>query len=173
MDIIKRNFFCLLRYGAFNEYEPVEKMSAYKWGVLQRMAQAHYVEAIVNSARDNTRSQCPTLCVPDAGLSRLCNGFLNRRLRKIRAAEPDSAEPSIETLNMLDIIVQTTERLILHGVTYAHILNMGIFLRSYGDRIDYVKLEKWLLQLNILSMAELEASILKIGRHTSELQSQR
>ena len=54
MDIIKRNFFCLLRYGAFNEYEPVEKMSAYKWGVLQRMAQAHYVEAIVNSARDNT-----------------------------------------------------------------------------------------------------------------------
>lgn len=32
MDIIKRNFFCLLRYGAFNEYEPVEKMSAYKWG---------------------------------------------------------------------------------------------------------------------------------------------
>lgn len=160
MDIIKRNFFCLLRYGAFNEYEPVEKMSAYKWGVLQRVAQAHYVEAIVNSARDNTRSQCPTLCVPDAGLSRLCNGFLNRRLRKIRAAEPDSAEPSIETLNMLDIIVQTTERLILHGVTYAHILNMGIFLRSYGDRIDYVKLEKWLLQLNILSMAELEASIL-------------
>lgn len=160
MDVIKRNFFRLLRFGAFNEYEPTEPMSAYKWGLLQRMAQVHYVEAIVNSARDNTRSQDPMLNVPDAGLSRLCNGFLNRRLQKIRDAEPNSAEPSIETLNMLDIIVQTTERLILHGVTYAYILNMGIFLRNYGDRIDFVKLEKWLQRLNILSMAELEASIL-------------
>ena len=61
---------------------------------------------------------------------------------------------------MLDIIVQTTERFILHGVTYAYILNMGIFLRNYGDRIDYVKLENWLQRLNILSMAEFEASIL-------------
>ena len=160
MDVITRNFFRLLRYGAFNEYEPVEQMSAYKWNLLQRMAQTHYVEAIVNSARGNTRLQCPTLSVPDAGLSRLCNGFLNRRLRNLRAADPDSAEPSIETLNMLDIIVQTTERFILHGVTYAYILNMGIFLRNYGDRIDYVKLENWLQRLNILSMAEFEASIL-------------
>lgn len=31
MDIVRRNFFRLLRSGAFNEYETLEPMSAYKW----------------------------------------------------------------------------------------------------------------------------------------------
>ena len=159
MDIIKRNFLNLLRNGAFGEQLPIDAMSDFKWKVLLSVAKIHLVDNWVGDSLDKGLTVSGQ-SIPDAGASHLSNAWLNRKLMSIRENEPLSEDASIETLNMLDIIVQTTERLILHGVTFAHILNMGIFLRNYGDRIDYVKLEKWLLRLNILSMAELEASIL-------------
>lgn len=159
MDIIKRNFFRLIRNGAFGDNEEIEPMSKFKWRILQRMAKTHGIE-LSHEKADETKMPADGLRLPDAGLSHLSNSLLNRRLQRIRDAEPTSQEASIETLNMLDIIVQATEYMMSQGLALAYIVKVGIFLRTYGDRIDYVKLENWLHHLKLSKMAEIEGNIL-------------
>lgn len=100
------------------------------------------------------------LRLPDAGLAHMCNRFLNARLQSIREKEPFEEDQSVETLNMLDILVQATECTMTYGLSFANILRIGMFLRSDGDKVDFIKLDKWLHRLNISRMAQLEGSIL-------------
>lgn len=190
MNIIKRNFLRLLRLGAFGENEVIEPMSKFKWEVIFHIANIHNVVGVIfdgiaknkeNEAlipqdiilkykkildeegygiKSQTTSSIPSVQLPDAGLSHMCNGFLNARLKRIRENEPQSTDASVETLNMLDIIVQATECTMTYGLPFATILRIGIYLRVDGDKIDFVKLENWLRKLNLTRMAQLEGSIL-------------
>lgn len=190
MNIIKRNFLRLLRLGAFGENEVIEPMSKFKWEVIFHIANIHNVVSVIfdgiaknkeNEAlipqdiilkykkildeegygiKAQTTGSRPSVQLPDAGLSHMCNGFLNARLKRIRENEPQSADASVETLNMLDIIVQATECTMTYGLSFATILRIGIYLRVDGDKIDFVKLENWLRKLNLTRMAQLEGSIL-------------
>lgn len=190
MNIIKRNFLRLLRLGAFGENEVIEPMSKFKWEVIFHIANIHNVVGVIfdgiaknkeNEAlipqdiilkykkildeegygiKAQTTGSRPSVQLPDAGLSHMCNGFLNARLKRIRENEPQSADASVETLNMLDIIVQATECTMTYGLSFATILRIGIYLRVDGDKIDFVKLENWLHKLNLTRMAQLEGSIL-------------
>lgn len=190
MNIIKRNFLRLLRLGAFGENEVIEPMSKFKWEVIFHIANIHNVVGLIfDGIAKNKENEAlipqdiilkykkildeegygikaqatgsrPTVQLPDAGLSHMCNGFLNARLKRIRENEPQSADASVETLNMLDIIVQATECTMTYGLSFATILRIGIYLRVDGDKIDFVKLENWLRKLNLTRMAQLEGSIL-------------
>lgn len=190
MNIIKRNFLRLLRLGAFGENEVIEPMSKFKWEVIFHIANIHNVVGVIfegiaknkeNEAlipqdiilkykkildeegygiKAQATGSRPSVQLPDAGLSHMCNGFLNARLKRIRENEPQSADASVETLNMLDIIVQATECTMTYGLSFATILRIGIYLRVDGDKIDFVKLENWLRNLNLTRMAQLEGSIL-------------
>lgn len=190
MNIIKRNFLRLLRLGAFGENEVIEPMSKFKWEVIFHIANIHNVVGVIfdgiaknkeNEAlipqdiilkykkildeegygiKSQATGSRPAVQLPDAGLSHMCNGFLNARLKRIRENEPQSADASVETLNMLDIIVQATECTMTYGLSFATILRIGIYLRVDGDKIDFVKLENWLRKLNLTRMAQLEGSIL-------------
>lgn len=190
MNIIKRNFLRLLRLSAFGENEVIEPMSKFKWEVIFHIANIHNVVGVIfdgiaknkeNEAlipqdiilkhkkildeegygiKAQTTGSRPSVQLPDAGLSHMCNGFLNARLKRIRENEPQSADASVETLNMLDIIVQATECTMTYGLSFATILRIGIYLRVDGDKIDFVKLENWLRKLNLTRMAQLEGSIL-------------
>lgn len=190
MNIIKRNFLRLLRLGAFGENEVIEPMSKFKWEVIFHIANIHNVVGVIfDGIAKNKENEAlipqdiilkykkildeegygikaqamgsrPSVQLPDAGLSHMCNGFLNARLKRIRENEPQSADDSVETLNMLDIIVQATECTMTYGLSFATILRIGIYLRVDGDKIDFVKLENWLRKLNLTRMAQLEGSIL-------------
>lgn len=190
MNIIKRNFLRLLRLGAFGENEVIEPMSKFKWEVIFHIANIHNVVGVIfdgiaknkeNEAlipqdiilkykkildeegygiKAQTTGSRPSVQLPDAGLSHMCNGFLNARLKRIRENEPQSTDASVETLNMLDIIVQATECTMTYGLSFATILRIGIYLRVDGDKIDFVKLENWVRKLNLTRMAQLEGSIL-------------
>lgn len=190
MNIIKRNFLRLLRLGTFGENEVIEPMSKFKWEVIFHIANIHNVVGVIfegiaknkeNEAlipqdiilkykkildeegygiKAQATGSRPSVQLPDAGLSHMCNGFLNARLKRIRENEPQSADASVETLNMLDIIVQATECTMTYGLSFATILRIGIYLRVDGDKIDFVKLENWLRKLNLTRMAQLEGSIL-------------
>lgn len=190
MNIIKRNFLRLLRLGAFGENEVIEPMSKFKWEVIFHIANNHNVVGLIfDGIAKNKENEAlipqdiilkykkildeegygikaqatgsrPSVQLPDAGLSHMCNGFLNARLKRIRENEPQSADASVETLNMLDIIVQATECTMTYGLSFATILRIGIYLRVDGDKIDFVKLENWLRKLNLTRMAQLEGSIL-------------
>lgn len=190
MNIIKRNFLRLLRLGAFGENEVIEPMSKFKWEVIFHIANIHNVVGVIfDGIAKNKENEAlipqdiilkykkildeegygikaqamgsrPSVQLPDAGLSHMCNGFLNARLKRIRENEPQSADASVETLNMLYIIVQATECTMTYGLSFATILRIGIYLRVDGDKIDFVKLENWLRKLNLTRMAQLEGSIL-------------
>lgn len=190
MNIIKRNFLRLLRLGAFGENEVIEPMSKFKWEVIFHIANIHNVVGVIfdgiainkeNEAlipqdiilkykkildeegygiKAQATGSRPSVQLPDAGLSHMCNSFLNARLKRIRENEPQSADASVETLNMLDIIVQATECTMTYGLSFATILRIGIYLRVDGDKIDFVKLENWLRKLNLTRMAQLEGSLL-------------
>lgn len=190
MNIIKRNFLRLLRLGAFGENEVIEPMSKFKWEVIFHIANIHNVVGVIfDGIAKNKENEAlipqdiilkykkildeegygikaqatgsrPSVQLPDAGLSHMCNGFLNARLKRIRENEPQSADASVETLNMLDIIVQATECTMTYGLSFATILRIGIYLSVDGDKIDFVKLENWLRKLNLTRMAQLEGSIL-------------
>lgn len=189
MDIIKRNFLRLLRAVAFGEEDAIEPMSKFKWKIIFHIANIHNVVGIVfNGIASDKKNTVPQdiidkyremagnglsgldlghaanpntlLRLPDAGLSHMCNRFLNSRLQSIRENEPLAEDASIETLNMLDILVQATECAMTYGLSFATILRIGIYLRNDGDKVDFIKLEKWIRRLNISRMAQLEGSIL-------------
>lgn len=173
MDIIKRNFLQLIMAGAFGEPANVEPMSRYKWDILFHVAYIHNVVDFINKGIYSNKCNIDaipkdiiikykdtTQNLPDAGLSHMCNRILNSRLQKIREKEPSAEDSSIETLNMLDIIVQASENIMTYGLSFANILKIGIYLRTDGDKVDFIKLEKWLHKLNISRMAHLEGSIL-------------
>ena len=68
-----------------------------------------------------------------AGEVTLSNPLLNKRLKKIQKAESQAADSSIETVYLL---------------------------RSRGDKVDFIKLERWLSKLHISRFAQLQGNIL-------------
>ena len=175
MDIIKRNFFRLLRSGALNEYEDLEPMSAFKWGRMLEMIKAQGVSDIAMKGLKNhtfdTNANIPRplvdkLATVTSGstssnaLPQLSNRFLNKRLKKIQSSERHQMDASMTTLDLLNIIVRNVELILNRGISLKGIAELGSFLRTRGDKVDFVKLDNWLGHLHIERMAQLQGSIL-------------
>ena len=69
-------------------------------------------------------------------------------------------DTSIETLHVLNIIVHNVEDTLNKGVVLRGIVDLGIYLRTMGHKVDFVKLESWLNRLHIESLAQFQGSIL-------------
>ena len=103
MDIIKRNFFRLLRSGALNEYVTLEPMTTFKWNRLFQMAASQNVVSIAlkgikNHQYDNNIHMPQKLILDLQEMTdkdeqewvtnpHLSNPTLNKRLKKIRHDE--------------------------------------------------------------------------------------
>lgn len=180
MDVIKRNFFSLLRCGAFDEVGAVEPMSPFKWRRLLQMVDAQNVLPVFTSGvrknADNDMLNLPDDIVKvvknasteppsdsTAQIERnahLSNGFYNRRLKKIVYNERHSIDTSIETIFLLHIIVFNVTSMLNHGLSMDGIIRLGQYLRTKGDKVDFVKLDTWLSALHMQRMAQLQGSIL-------------
>lgn len=174
MDIIQRNFFRLLRSGVLNEYESLEPMSTFKWNRLFQIIRVQGVEDIAMKGIKNhtydenaniPKSLVDTLLEEegeqdDVALPQMCNSILKKRLKKIQNEERHHIDASMITLDLLNIIVRNTETILNSGISLKCISEIGSFLRTKGDRVDFVKLDDWLSSLHIQRMAQLEGSIL-------------
>lgn len=175
MNILQRNFFRLLRSGALNEYESLEPMSLYKWQQLAKLVERQGVaEIAVKGLRNHTfdeNANFPKTLIDDLQaivsetektntLPRLSNRFLNRRLRKIQKGERHELDASMPTLELLNIIVRNIGLILNSGISLSAISELGSYLRTRGDKVDFVKLEGWLDKLHIKRLAQLEGSIL-------------
>lgn len=174
MDIIQRNFFRLLRSGVLNEYESLEPMSTFKWNRLFQIVKVQGVEDIAlkgikNHTYDENANIPKTLVdslmeeeIEDAPttLPQMCNSVLRKRLKKIQTEERHHIDASMITLDLLNIIVKNTESILNSGISLKFITEIGSFLRTKGDKVDFVKLDNWLSSLHIQRMAQLEGSIL-------------
>lgn len=105
---------------------------------------------------------------------RLTHPLLNRRLRtiveqEIRASDSEYAvvngsriETLPSTLSLLVAIVRIARYIINDGVTMKQLIDLAVFLRHKGDKVDYVKLQGWIVQLGLRRMAKVEAQLLAI-----------
>lgn len=171
LDIITRNFFRLLRSGALHEDEAVEPMSDFKWERLGQMVHAQHVESIAMDGiamhKEKEWMNLPEGYDLESNVSeasdkkpQLSNGFLNRRLRRVRYNELHAFDTNVESLELLDIIVSTTSMMLNKGMMLKGILSLGSFLRGKGDKVDFLKLNAMLRKLHLRRMAQLQGSML-------------
>lgn len=179
MEIIQRNFFRLLRSGAFADDELLEPMSAFKWRRLYQMVEVQGVadvflrgvqkhsgeqglnmpEEILLRAEEDAQKQqsLAELVSRKVGMSM---GMLNKRYVKLLDGERHSIDTSVETMDLLRLLVVNEQDFLNHGINMRGIIFLGRYLREKGDRVDFVKLDNWLLRLHLQRMAQLQGSIL-------------
>ena len=62
MNIVLRNFFSILRSGAFNDEVEIEPMSAHKWRRLYQMVKAQHLKHIfAHGAHNHREDKCTNL----------------------------------------------------------------------------------------------------------------
>ncbi len=140
MNIIQRNLFAKLRIDNFSTGESLEPMSKFKMKKLMVMMK--------------------NIADMPSGDVNLTNPILNTRLKNIQKEEQSATPLSLESIYILRIIVSNVNAIISHGIPVCGIIQLGQYLRSRGDKIDFVKLDNWLSKLHIQRMAQLQGCIL-------------
>lgn len=179
MDVIQRNFFRILSSGAFNSQSNIEPMSPFKWRRLMQMVDAQQVIPIFVKGI-NKHSLDEGLRLPDSIIAdikarmndnrtlsgkvpekvKLSSRLLNHRLKGIIHNELHSIDTSIEALDILKLIVSNSQSMLTRGMDLDGIITLGQYLRTRGDKVDFVKLDTWLSSLMLHPMAELQGNIL-------------
>lgn len=140
MDFLQRNLFTKLRSENFGTQEELEAMTTFKKKKIAQMMK-------------NLNN------VP-SGEVLMHNSFLNRRLTKIQKEEPHVIVTSMETVYLLRLIVSNANAMLSGGISIRGIIQLGQYLRTRGDKVDFVKLDNWLTKLHLQRMAQLEGSVL-------------
>lgn len=140
MDFLQRNLFIKLRSDNFGTKEEMEPMTTFKKKKIVQM---------MKNLRD----------VPP-GEPYMNNKFLNRRLIKIQEDERHAIDTNMDTIKLLLIIVSNINGTLANGINLQGIVELGEYLRNQGDKVDFVKLDKWLAKLRIQRMAQLQGSVL-------------
>lgn len=113
----------------------------------------HFKREKINHMLENIRNMPP-------GNVEFNNYFLNKRFMKLQYEERHAIDTSVETLYLLRLIVGNINGTLSYGITLRGILQLGTYLRTRGDKVDFVKLDNWLHKLRISRMAQLQGSIL-------------
>ena len=183
MTVIERNFFRLLRAGAFTNDEPIEPMSAWKWRRLYQLAvtlnvanhigrgvEAYKREFFVSimpidleekwEKAKNTPVQntAESIDEDDENVTSLTNPLLDRKLQAIMDAESDSSETP--TRLMLLNLVLNTRNILNEGIALPLLIELGQMMRNTASPIDYDKLGKWIKELRLQPMADLLGTLL-------------
>jgi hypothetical protein len=182
MNIIERNFFRLLRAGAFGLEEPIEPLSPWKWNRLYQLSAMHDVAPVTYKGIEQCRNQF-FLQVPEELLQQwsrstshdddedndllatdhLTNPVLNRQLQDILDAEESNTETRAMLLHLLGIA-----RFIMNaGIPVKRTVELGQFLRQTGNHIDYALLDTWLSRLKLEPMVQLASVMLVKLMHFS------
>jgi len=182
MNIIQRNFFRLIRIGAFEQKEQIEPMSVYKWGRLYQLAVMHDVAGYVYEGLQNSKGQFFLHLTdkqwqlwektineirkkslhaddePDEFLraDHLTNPLLNKKLQTIL----DDEQSDLRTRQILLTIIRVSRHILNEGVPIRQLVELGICLRTEGHHADFTTLGKWLKSLQLQQVAKLEASLL-------------
>lgn len=104
-------------------------------------------------------------------LASLTNVIANNRLQSIIEAEIKCCDSSyaiingyrIEvpppTLNLLIILVRITRYILNDGISLKQLVDLGMFMRKEGDKVDFVKLQGWIEKLKMKTIVQLIAAV--------------
>ena len=175
MDIVERNFFRLLRSGAFGSEEQIEALSAWKWNRLFQLSEMHDVAPVVYAGimrcSDQFAVQVPGGLLRRWGearshdtdaenvllsADRLTNPVLNRRLQGILDSEDSNTVTRAALLHLTGIV-----RFVMNaGVPVKRLTELGVLLRQSADSIDFIAVGEWIARLRLEPMAQLTGVML-------------
>ncbi len=173
MSIINRNLFRLLRNGAFHTHEPLEPMSAFKWQRLIQIAEKQdvlpYIPPLTSRNPVPSPPRTPennpptveeyisTIAEEDPELS---NILLKWKMKRMKKREENNPDATPETWQLMQLIINNVNQTLTQGISLRGIIELGRFLRTKGQNVDFILLESWLHKLDMMRMASLQASIL-------------
>ena len=184
MNTIINNLISLSKEGAFSCKEDIKPMSAFKWNILYKMAEIEdivpYVCRGLERHREDMRSNIPPMVMDmfskasftnadeiklqfdlsDIDSQKLSYPLKRYLLKDIIYKEKHSIDTSKISLDLLSLILQNTSIILRSGIRLRGIMELGIFLRTKGQLVDFVKVESWLQKLKLKKMAALQASVL-------------
>lgn len=176
MNIIQRNFFRLLRSGAFQTTECLEPMSVHKWNKLYQLAAVHDVQPYVYDGLKKCKQQF-NLHLTDSQWSqwevakansedndedellrpdKLTNPLLNRQLQNIL----DDEHSDLNTRRMLIKIISIARRILNEGLPLRLLIELGVTLRDKNNETNIEELSVWLKKLHFEQIAQLEATLM-------------
>lgn len=182
MKIIYRNFTRLLSVGAFGAHCPIEVMSGFKWNKLLLLAEAYGVSDFICSgivltdgklvpgdiferAKGKMRPQKKTKEESDNKYTysvkqkakKFSSIYLNRRYNKLVFNEIHSIDTSVNSLILLNKLIDNINAFLDCGVNIRKLADLGFYLRTCGNKIDFVKVDNWIKALKISNMCNLIA----------------
>ena len=184
MNIIQRNFFRLLRSGAFGAAEQIEPMSIFKWERLFQLAILHQVVPVAYEGLKRCKNQF-MLRLTDAQWQQwqkmaekadrhkqdsddeddeflradhLTNPLLNHKLQDIL----DDEHSDTTSRQFLLLIIRIVRHIMNEGMPVSQLIELGLFLRQEGKKIDQPTFMKWVSSLRLSSMCQLEGEFLML-----------
>lgn len=176
MNIIERNFYCLLRAGAFGTEEQIEALSAWKWNRLYQLAEMHDVTPILYQGivrcQDQFFVQVPAPLLEQWSKAKsydddddndlltadhLTNPLLNHQLQNILDSNDSNTETRTALLHLLGI----TRFIMNAGIPVKRTVELGLFLRQKKTHIDFEKLQEWIKRLQLVPMVQ-QAAIMMV-----------
>lgn len=184
MTIVIENLISLLREGAYQTIHSIQPMSEFKWKILYKLSLIEDVAPYVykgllahdNDINANITTETKDMFaastfsdddgidsdfdIDDIEKQKLSYAVKRYTLKDIVFKERHSIDTSKITLDLLAIILQNANIILRNGIRLRGIIELGIFLRTKGQLVDFVKLETWIQRLKLRKMARLQASIL-------------
>ncbi len=184
-EIVYRNFIRLLGEGSFRTEESLEMMSAFKWMQVLRLAKACGVVDLVSTgmvAHGAARGSVIPPAVVDvarghaiaggaspfprkgydyfahAKPGNFANFLTNRKLGRITRNELRGIDTSMPSLEFLYRMVEGMNGFLVSGQSFRGVVAIGEYLRSDGDKVDFIKVRKWIRSLGMDRMASFTCS---------------
>lgn len=189
MRIVFRNFTRLLSSGAFNADEQIEPMSVFKWQQLLDISTAWQVCNFIENGILNICATGKPL-IPAAVQDEICTRataqsrdpkrakeksitaqqhtkkfscfYLNKRYSKLVFNEIHSIDTSTDTVTLINLLIDNVNCMFSSRVNLNRLINLGLFLRNRGDRIDFVKADSWIHSLKLDRAADIIGTYLII-----------
>lgn len=187
MRIVFRNFVRLLSAGAFNTEETVERMSVFKWRQILNLAETSNVSEYISSglvaSYEQDKTAIPYYIIEESAskaakkdtseqktdgsnkftrlpIKKFANFYLNHKFNKIIFNEIHSIDTSVDTLTFLCKLVDNANLLLNKGIDLKELAELGLFLRKNGNKIDFIKIERWVKLLKMKRISDLIGSCL-------------
>lgn len=179
MQVVIRNFIKLLSAGAFHSNNEIEEMSEYKWNQLLYIAKINNVDDFITSGiiyseklsnavipsnikgkinneiynNETTHASQEYQYKPiNNSIKKFSNSYLNKKLNKIIFDEVHCIDTSVDTITFLTKSIDNVNNLISSKSYLRDLIMFGLYLREYGNKIDFIKIENW---LSILKMKKI------------------
>ena len=109
---------------------------------------------------NNTTSRDPAQPATVTVTAKESGNYKGSNTANFQITEAKAIDASMITIELLNLIVANAEHMLNRGISLNGITQLGNFLRTKGDKVDFVKLDTWLQKIHLRRFAQLEGSIL-------------